>query len=75
MAELVTQGGVEALRAGVQDAWLNQLAITGTHAEALEAFQRYEATGANAVILVPPEDADWDAWLDNPFMELVTARN
>jgi alkanesulfonate monooxygenase SsuD/methylene tetrahydromethanopterin reductase-like flavin-dependent oxidoreductase (luciferase family) len=74
MAELVTQGGAAALRAGMQDAWLNQLAITGTHAEAMETFQRYEATGADAVILVPPEDAEWDAWLDNPFMELVTAR-
>ncbi|HYJ12693.1 MAG TPA: LLM class flavin-dependent oxidoreductase [Thermomicrobiales bacterium] len=74
MAELVTQGGAEALRAGMQDGWLNQLAITGTHAEALETFDRYAATGADAIILVPPDDADWNAWLDNPFMELVTAR-
>ena len=75
MAAMVEEGGEDALRRGIQDSWLHQLAITGSHQEALETFDEYAGTGADALILVPPADAEWDAWLDNPFMDLVTSRS
>lgn len=63
MAALIAAGGAPALREDMPDEWLDQLAITGSHADARVAFDRYAAAGAEAVILVPAEDADWDAWL------------
>ncbi len=63
MAELAAQGGVDALREGMPDDWLSRLTITGSHSDARAAVERYAGVGAEAVILVPPEDADWDAWL------------
>ncbi len=63
MADLASRGGADALREGMPDDWLSRLAITGSHADARAAVERYAGTGAEAVILVPPEDADWDSWL------------
>jgi hypothetical protein len=63
MAALVEEGGADALRARMPDAWLHELAITGSHEDARAAVARFGDAGAEAVILVPPEDADWDSWL------------
>lgn len=63
MAELVAQGGADGLRAGLRDEWLSRMTITGSAADARAAVDRYAAVGAEAVILVPPEGADWDSWL------------
>lgn len=63
MAALAAEGGANALRDGMPDAWIDRLAITGSHADARAAVDRYAAVGAEAVILVAPDDADWDAWL------------
>jgi alkanesulfonate monooxygenase SsuD/methylene tetrahydromethanopterin reductase-like flavin-dependent oxidoreductase (luciferase family) len=63
MAEMAARGGADALRDEMPDEWVSRLAITGSHAEAREAVRRFAETGGEAVILVPPEDADWDAWL------------
>lgn len=71
MAEMAAQGGSDALRTGMPDAWLHDLAITGTSAEAREAIDRLAAAGADSVVLVPPHDVDADAWLDSPFMRAI----
>lgn len=63
MRAMIADGGVEALRAGMPDAWLRELAITGSNQEARESVNRLIEAGADAVVLVPPENADWDAWL------------
>lgn len=63
MADIAASGGADALREQMPDAWLHQLAIVGSHTDARAAVARYADVGAEAVILVPPEDADWDAWL------------
>ena len=63
MAALAAQGGARALEAGMQDEWIDRLAVTGSHVDARAAVDRYADAGADAVILVPPEDGDWDAWL------------
>jgi hypothetical protein len=64
MADLSAQGGADVLREGMPDDWLNRLSITGSNADARLAVANYASVGAEAVILVPPEDADWDAWLE-----------
>lgn len=60
---LATAGGTVALREQMPDAWLDELAVTGTSGEARAAVSRLAEAGANAVILVAAEDDDWDAWL------------
>jgi alkanesulfonate monooxygenase SsuD/methylene tetrahydromethanopterin reductase-like flavin-dependent oxidoreductase (luciferase family) len=63
LAEMIERGGAELLAESMPDAWLHELAITGTSVDALATIDRYAEAGADAVILVPPEDADWNAWL------------
>jgi alkanesulfonate monooxygenase SsuD/methylene tetrahydromethanopterin reductase-like flavin-dependent oxidoreductase (luciferase family) len=63
MAALVEEGGADALRARMPDEWLHELAITGSHEDARAAVARFAEAGAEAVILVPPDNADWDSWL------------
>ena len=63
MRALIADGGAEALRARMPDAWVQELAITGSHEEARQSISRLVDAGADAVMLVPPKDADWDAWL------------
>ncbi len=64
MRALIAAGGVDALRTGMPDAWLRELAITGSHQEARESVANLVEAGAGAIVLVPPENADWDAWLE-----------
>lgn len=63
MQVLIVAGGVEALRTGMPDAWLHELAITGAHHQARESMSRLAEAGADAVVLVPPDDTNWDTWL------------
>ncbi len=63
MRSMIADGGVEALRTRMPDAWLRELAITGSHQEARESVANLVEAGADAVVLVPPAGADWDAWL------------
>lgn len=63
MRAMIADGGVEALRAGMPDAWVHELAITGSHQEARKSVAQLVEAGADAIVLVPPENADWDAWL------------
>lgn len=72
MAALVAEGGATALRERMPDEWIERLAITGSHANARAAVERYAATGVEAVILVPPEDADWDVWLHKQAWAVAT---
>jgi 5,10-methylenetetrahydromethanopterin reductase len=60
---LIAQGGAEALFHQMPDAWLDDLAITGRPDEGAAAIERLRAAGTDAVVLVPPVDADPDAWL------------
>ncbi|HWK81380.1 MAG TPA: LLM class flavin-dependent oxidoreductase [Thermomicrobiales bacterium] len=71
LAELAVQGGAEAVRAGMPDAWLDDLAITGTSDDARAAIRRLAEAGADSVVLVPPAGVDADAWLDGPFMHAI----
>jgi len=68
IADMAARGGADALRAEMPDAWLDDLAITGTGDEALASMARLANAGGNAVVLVPPDDVDVDAWLDGAFM-------
>ena len=63
MGELISHGGADALRQSMPDDWIDRLAITGSHADARGAVARYADVGADAVILVPPDNSDWDDWL------------
>lgn len=74
LGEVAAEGGANAVRAAMSDALLHQLAITGSDADGVAAIERLGEAGADAVILVPPDEADWDAWLGNPFMPVVVGR-
>ena len=63
MKVIIDNGGAEALREHMPDSWLHELALTGTHDEARRSVERMSEAGADAVILVAPDDIDWDAWL------------
>lgn len=71
LAALIAAGGREALMQGMEDEWLDDLAITGRPEEGAAAIARLQAAGADAVVLVPPADADADAWLDRVGGELL----
>jgi 5,10-methylenetetrahydromethanopterin reductase len=71
LADLAAWGGVEAVRDGLPDAWLDGLAITGTSDDARAALRRLAEAGADSVVLVPPAGVDADAWLDAPFMRAI----
>ncbi|MGB3327692.1 MAG: LLM class flavin-dependent oxidoreductase [Thermomicrobiales bacterium] len=75
LAALAT-GGKEAVRAGMPDAWLNDLAITGSSEDGLNAIGRLGDAGTDAVVLVPPEGVDPEAWLATPAVQrLVDGRD
>jgi alkanesulfonate monooxygenase SsuD/methylene tetrahydromethanopterin reductase-like flavin-dependent oxidoreductase (luciferase family) len=63
--------GTEALYDGMPDEWLDDLAITGRPEDGAAAIARLADAGANAVILVPPAGADYDAWLEIVGEELL----
>lgn len=63
IAAIHDAGGAAALCVEMPDEWIDELSITGSHADAKASVARFVGAGAEAVILVPPEDADWDSWL------------
>jgi alkanesulfonate monooxygenase SsuD/methylene tetrahydromethanopterin reductase-like flavin-dependent oxidoreductase (luciferase family) len=63
MKALIEEGGAEALRQHMPDSWLHELALTGSHEDASKSVARLAQAGADTVVLVPPEDVDWDNWL------------
>ncbi len=62
---LIAQGGAEALLRQLPDAWLDDFAATGRPEDGAAAITRLEAAGADAIVLVPPEQMDPDIWLDS----------
>jgi alkanesulfonate monooxygenase SsuD/methylene tetrahydromethanopterin reductase-like flavin-dependent oxidoreductase (luciferase family) len=70
LLEMMKQGA-DALYDGMPDEWLDDLAITGRPEDGAAAIARLADAGANAVILVPPADADYDAWLGAVGQELL----
>jgi len=64
MEAMISRGGRDALVAGMPDTWLHELAITGTVEDARVTVTRLVDAGADAVVLVPPDDADWETWLE-----------
>lgn len=74
LKRMVAEGGADAVKTAMPDAWLHDLAITGSTGDAQAAIARLGDAGANAVVLVPPEREDADAWLNNPFMREVAGR-
>jgi alkanesulfonate monooxygenase SsuD/methylene tetrahydromethanopterin reductase-like flavin-dependent oxidoreductase (luciferase family) len=58
--EYIKSGGQEHLEAAMPDAWIDQLAITGTPDEWDLAIRRLVEAGANTVVLVPLPDKDLD---------------
>jgi 5,10-methylenetetrahydromethanopterin reductase len=71
LLDMIAKHDLEALTAGLQDAWIDDLAITGTPEGAVAAIQRLADAGADAVVLVPPVDLDPDAWLGTIGTELL----
>lgn len=68
LAEMAARGGVDGVRERMPDAWLSDLAVVGTRADARAAIARLAEAGADAVVLVPPHGVDPAAWLDRPGM-------
>jgi 5,10-methylenetetrahydromethanopterin reductase len=62
---LIAQGGADALFRQMPDAWLDDLTITGRPEDGAAAIERLRTAGADAVVLVPPVEADPDVWLDD----------
>ena len=58
--EYMKSGGQERLEAEIPDAWIDQLAITGTPEEWGLAIRRLVEVGANTVVLVPLPDKGLD---------------
>jgi len=71
LTALIARGGAAALEAEMPDAWLDDLAITGSPEEGAAAVARLREAGADAVVLVPPPDANADEWLDSVGSELL----
>jgi alkanesulfonate monooxygenase SsuD/methylene tetrahydromethanopterin reductase-like flavin-dependent oxidoreductase (luciferase family) len=63
--------GSDALFQGMADEWLDDLAITGRPEVGAAAITRLAEAGADTVVLVPPADADYDAWLGTVGEELL----
>jgi alkanesulfonate monooxygenase SsuD/methylene tetrahydromethanopterin reductase-like flavin-dependent oxidoreductase (luciferase family) len=63
MKALIEEGGADALRQRMPDSWLHELALTGSHEDASKSVARLAQAGADAVVLVPPENVNWDDWL------------
>ena len=57
--------GIDALATGIEDEWLHDLAFCGTSENASGLMHRFTDSGANAVVLVPPADAEFGTWLEN----------
>jgi alkanesulfonate monooxygenase SsuD/methylene tetrahydromethanopterin reductase-like flavin-dependent oxidoreductase (luciferase family) len=72
MQEMIERGGAAALEAGMEDAWIHDLALAGSHVDARRSLARLAGAGADAVILVPPAEADPDAWLEAQRWALAT---
>lgn len=68
---LIARDDLDALREGLRDEWLDDLAITGTPENGAAAIRRLASAGADAVVLVPPIDMDPDAWLESVGTELL----
>lgn len=64
MLALIERGGAKALQDEMPDAWIHELAIAGSHADARASVKNLTDAGANAVVLVPPDKVDYDAWLE-----------
>lgn len=56
LAALVERGGEAAVRDGMPDTWVEQLAVAGTPDECVAAIAALGEAGADSVILVPPPD-------------------
>jgi 5,10-methylenetetrahydromethanopterin reductase len=54
VAAMAADGGVEAVIAGMPDAWIDSVAVVGTPEECAAAVAALGAAGADAVVLVPP---------------------
>ncbi|MGC4189946.1 MAG: LLM class flavin-dependent oxidoreductase [Thermomicrobiales bacterium] len=73
LIDVVTREGADALRDAMPDAWLHELAITGTTSDAVAAIGRLADVGADVVVLVPPVGSDGDAWLNSPEMARIAS--
>jgi 5,10-methylenetetrahydromethanopterin reductase len=51
---MAADGGLEAVTAGMPDAWIDSVALAGTPEECAAAIRSLGAAGADAVVLVPP---------------------
>jgi alkanesulfonate monooxygenase SsuD/methylene tetrahydromethanopterin reductase-like flavin-dependent oxidoreductase (luciferase family) len=61
---IIERGGEHGLRDAMPDAWIHDMALAGTLDDALAAVSRYIDAGATGIVLVPPEDAVVDEWLE-----------
>lgn len=72
---LIAKDDLDTLTEGLQDVWLDDLAITGTPVDGAASIRRLGDAGADAVVLVPPVDLDPDGWLESVGTELLPRLN
>ncbi|MCA9833566.1 MAG: LLM class flavin-dependent oxidoreductase [Thermomicrobiales bacterium] len=60
---MANEGGAANLEANMPSEWVQQLGLVGTRDEVLAGVEAYAAAGADAVILVPSPDWEWNSWL------------
>ena len=61
---LIDRGGPDALYADMPEAWVRDLAVTGSSDEGRATIDRLGESGADSVILVPiDEGRDWANWI------------
>lgn len=68
---LIAGGGAAVLEARMPEAWVDDLAISGSPEQCVAAIGRLREAGTDAVVLVPPATLDPDAWLDRVAGELL----
>ncbi len=73
LAALIAEGGAKALETRMPEAWVDDLAISGSPDQCAAAIARLRAAGADSVVLVPSPELDADAWLDRIATELLPA--
>lgn len=71
LAALIAEGGAKALEGGMPEAWVDDLAVSGSPAQCVAAIERLHAAGADSVVLVPSPEIDPDSWLDRIATDLM----
>ncbi len=64
LKQLIDQGGRQSLIESMPEAWVHDLGISGSIAEAKESIASLADAGADYLILTPMPEWDWMQWLE-----------